>query len=334
MTREIRLIQVGIMEFYIFKVVDPVLELAAEAVQLLKTISQASQLRMTSNVVHKSRTIQERFQSRLEVIASVAAGSSGEEEDYDSDRSHPRHRRRSKGKQQVGAPSEDVTLAVQEAVTPAIREVVVQEVVQEEAPVVQEGAPAIQETFTSLSLPAPPASTLLTTPSQQLLSHFSKLQKVGQDVNRLQGYTQMLQALKEAESLAGEKASQISKDSTKSEAREALDMLSFKLDNAEITLDESTEDLSQAKLDEEDACVLLELAREQVQSAETKVVYLTIQVEQIQESVQELKEAVLEATKKVEEVVAMPTISAAEEANLLSLRVAFTESQQELAKDL
>ncbi|KAG9450684.1 hypothetical protein H6P81_010649 [Aristolochia fimbriata] len=36
MTRKIRPIQVGFVEFYIFKVVDPVLELAAEAVQLLK----------------------------------------------------------------------------------------------------------------------------------------------------------------------------------------------------------------------------------------------------------------------------------------------------------
>ncbi|KAG9444810.1 hypothetical protein H6P81_016150 [Aristolochia fimbriata] len=36
MTRKIRQIQVGVVEFYIFKVVDLVLELAAEAVQLLK----------------------------------------------------------------------------------------------------------------------------------------------------------------------------------------------------------------------------------------------------------------------------------------------------------
>ncbi|KAG9458347.1 hypothetical protein H6P81_002855 [Aristolochia fimbriata] len=39
MTRKIRPIQVGFVEFYIFKVVDPVLELAAEAVQLLKVES-------------------------------------------------------------------------------------------------------------------------------------------------------------------------------------------------------------------------------------------------------------------------------------------------------
>ncbi|KAG9453408.1 hypothetical protein H6P81_006312 [Aristolochia fimbriata] len=57
MTRKIRPIQVGVVEFYIFKVVDPVRELAAEPVQLLKEISQVSQLRMTSNFVHKSRTM-------------------------------------------------------------------------------------------------------------------------------------------------------------------------------------------------------------------------------------------------------------------------------------
>ncbi|KAG9444285.1 hypothetical protein H6P81_015625 [Aristolochia fimbriata] len=41
---------------------------------------------------------------RLESTASMAAGTSGEEEGYDSDRSHPR-RRKLKGNQQVGAPS-------------------------------------------------------------------------------------------------------------------------------------------------------------------------------------------------------------------------------------
>ncbi|KAG9444759.1 hypothetical protein H6P81_016099 [Aristolochia fimbriata] len=47
MTRKIRPIQVGVVEFYIFNLVDRVLKLAAEPVQLLKEISQVSQLRMT-----------------------------------------------------------------------------------------------------------------------------------------------------------------------------------------------------------------------------------------------------------------------------------------------
>ncbi|KAG9450395.1 hypothetical protein H6P81_010360 [Aristolochia fimbriata] len=57
MTRKIRPIQVGVVEFYIFKAVDPVLELAAEPVLLLKEISQVSQHRITSNFVHMSRTM-------------------------------------------------------------------------------------------------------------------------------------------------------------------------------------------------------------------------------------------------------------------------------------
>ncbi|KAG9444878.1 hypothetical protein H6P81_016218 [Aristolochia fimbriata] len=85
---------------------------------------------------------------------------------------------------------------------------------------------------------------------------------------------------------------------------------------------------------EEDAHERLELAGEQAQSAYAKVVYLATQVEQIRESVREVKEAVLEATRKVDEILTLPTLSAAKEANLLSLRAAFAESQQELAKDL
>ncbi|KAG9442395.1 hypothetical protein H6P81_018249 [Aristolochia fimbriata] len=102
----------------------------------------------------------------------------------------------------------------------------------------------------------------------------NRLQEVGHDVTHLRGYAQRLQALTEAESLVGEKTSRILRDSVESKAREALDMLSSKLENAKITLDEVFEDLSQAKLDQEDAHERLELAREQAQSADTKVVYL------------------------------------------------------------
>ncbi|KAG9442228.1 hypothetical protein H6P81_018082 [Aristolochia fimbriata] len=195
---------------------------------------------------------------------------------------------------------------------------------------------------TSLTLPTLPASTSLATPSQQLLSHVGgvmlqvwrdqitprmlspdvvrdtslavdanfiirKLQEVSHDVTRLQVYTQKLQALKDMESLAGEKASRTSRDWAKSDARETLDALSSKLENAKITLDEAAEDLSEAKADEEDARERLELATEQLQSAKTK---------------------------KVEEVIARPTLSAAEEATLLSLRADFVELQQEMARDL
>ncbi|KAG9442344.1 hypothetical protein H6P81_018198 [Aristolochia fimbriata] len=159
---------------------------------------------------------------------------------------------------------EDVAPSVQEAVevvqeeapviqeeAPTTEEVV--EVVQERAPVVQE-APVVQDTVTSLTLPAPPASTPLVTPSQQLLSYFkgmmlqisqdqitsrmlspdvvrnsslatdagfviSKLQEVGEDVTHLQDYTQKLQALKEIENLAGEKTSRTSRDSAESDTR-------------------------------------------------------------------------------------------------------------------
>ncbi|KAG9450660.1 hypothetical protein H6P81_010625 [Aristolochia fimbriata] len=238
---------------------------------------------------------------------------------------------------------------------------------------VLEVAPALTQLEALPPLPAPPTPAAIATPlvtsSQQLQSDFrgmvlqfwkdriaprmlssdvlydssltsdaefvnGKLQEAGHDMTRLQDYTQKLQALTEEESLAREKTSRISKDSAESDAREALDMLSSKLDNAKVTLDKAVEDLSQAKLDEEDARERLELAREQAQSAETKVVYLATQVEQIRESVRELKEVVLEARQKVEEVIALPTLNPFEEPNLLSLRAAFVGSQQELAKDL
>ncbi|KAG9458054.1 hypothetical protein H6P81_002562 [Aristolochia fimbriata] len=188
---------------------------------------------------------------------------------------------------------------------------------------VREVTPVIQEVVTLLPLPTPPVPASIATPLE-----------AGHDVTNLQDYTQKLQVLTEVESLAREKTSRISKDLTESEAREALDVLSSKLDNAKVTLDETAEDLSQAKLDEEDAHKRLELAREQAQSADTKVIYLATEVEQIRESVRELKEVVLEAMQKVEEVIALPTLSAAEKANLLSLRAAFARSQQELVKDL
>ncbi|KAG9458865.1 hypothetical protein H6P81_003373 [Aristolochia fimbriata] len=84
----------------------------------------------------------------------------------------------------------EVTLVTQEEVTPAVQEatvpkMVAQEVVreealvvQEEASVVEEGAPVVEEQTpivqetASLPLPAPPASTPLAIPSQQLVSHF------------------------------------------------------------------------------------------------------------------------------------------------------------------
>ncbi|KAG9450152.1 hypothetical protein H6P81_010117 [Aristolochia fimbriata] len=234
-------------------------------------------------------------------------------------------------------------------------------VVEEVAPI-EEQAPVVQETA-SLPLSAPPALTSLATPSQQLLSHvegvmlqvwkdqitprmlspdavrdaslavdanfiISKLQEVSHDVTRLQVYTQKLQALREIESLARER------DWAESDAWEALEALSSKLENAEITLDEAAEELSEAKVDEEDARERLELAREQLQSAGTNVVYLTTQVEQIRESVRDLKKVVVEAEQKVAEVIARPTLSAAEEATLLSSRAAFAELQQEMTKGL
>ncbi|KAG9450645.1 hypothetical protein H6P81_010610 [Aristolochia fimbriata] len=233
----------------------------------------------------------------------------------------------------VEAPAiEEVIEIVQEEVPTAVAEVAevflaVEEVaevvlaVEEVADVVPavEEVPIVHDTTTSLTLLTLRVSTSLATPSQQLLSHVEGVM--------LQVYTQKLQALKDIESLAGEKASRTSRDWAESDAREALDVLSSKLENAEITLDEAAEDLSEAKADEEDARERLELAREQLQSAETKVVYLTTQVEQIRESVRDLKKAVVGAEQKVAEVIARPTLRAAEKATLLSLRADFVELQ-------
>ncbi|KAG9442625.1 hypothetical protein H6P81_018479 [Aristolochia fimbriata] len=201
----------------------------------------------------------------------------------------------------------------EETLAPAFRE----EVPAVETPV---SAVEIQDTTTPLTLSTPSASTSLT-PSQQLLSHveglmlqvwkdriaprmlspdavrdaslladagfvISRLQEVSHDVTRLQVYTQKLQVLSEIENSAGEKASCTSRDQAESDARETLGILSSKLEDAEITLSEVDEELSKAKVDEEDAREReedarerLELAREQLQSAETKVVYLTTQAE-------------------------------------------------------
>ncbi|KAG9458314.1 hypothetical protein H6P81_002822 [Aristolochia fimbriata] len=87
------------------------------------------------------------------------------------------------------------------------------------------------------------------------------------------------------------------------------------------------EELSEAKAEEEDA-------HERLESAGTKVAYLTTQAEQIQESVRGLKTGVVEAERLIAEVIATPTLSAAEEATLLSSRAAFAELQQEMARNL
>ncbi|KAG9458148.1 hypothetical protein H6P81_002656 [Aristolochia fimbriata] len=142
------------------------------------------------------------------------------------------------------------------------------------------------------------------------------------------------EVLSEMESSTREKASRISGDRRSVVVRESLGILSSKLEDAEITLSEVAEELSEAKDDEEDARERLELAKEQLQSAGTKVVYLTAQAEQIQESVRDLKKAVVAAEQMVAEIIARPTLSATEEAALLSLRADFAEAQQEIAKDL
>ncbi|KAG9453431.1 hypothetical protein H6P81_006335 [Aristolochia fimbriata] len=229
-----------------------------------------------------------------------------------------------------------------------------------------EGAPIVQN---SAILPTSSSLTASQTPSQQLLSYveglmlqawkdkiaprmvspgavrdgplladaefiIGRLQEVSHDVTRLRVYTQKLQVLSEMESSTREKASRISRDRAECGARESLGILSSKLEDAEITLSEVAEELSEAKDDEEDARERLELAKEQLQSAETKVVYLTTQAEQIQESVRDLKKAVVAAEQMVAEIIARPTLSATEEAALLSLRADFAEAQQEIAKDL
>ncbi|KAG9453451.1 hypothetical protein H6P81_006355 [Aristolochia fimbriata] len=155
----------------------------------------------------------------------------------------------------------------------------------------------------------------------------SRLQEMGHDVTRLRVYTQQLQTLKEIESSAREKAHRTSRDEAESIARNTLAIVSSKLEEAKATLGEVIEELSEAKAEEEDA-------RERLESARTKVAYLTTQAEQIQESVWGLKTGVVEAEQLIAEVIATPTLSAAEEATLLSSRTAFAELQQEMARNL
>ncbi|KAG9458425.1 hypothetical protein H6P81_002933 [Aristolochia fimbriata] len=248
-----------------------------------------------------------------------------------------------------------------EAPVPAIEDVV--EVVQEEIPVaveeIAEVIPAVvgvaevilaieedsivQNTTTSPTLPTPPASISLATPSQQLLSHVEGVMLQAwkdQITHRMLSPDAVRDTSLAADadfiikSLVGEKASRTSRDWSESDARDALDALSSKLENAEITLGEAAEELSEAKVDEEDARERLKLGREKLQSDGTKVVYHTTQVEQIQESVRDLKKAVVEAEQKVAEVIARSTHCAAEEATLLSSRAAFVELQQEMARGL
>ncbi|KAG9450041.1 hypothetical protein H6P81_010006 [Aristolochia fimbriata] len=197
--------------------------------------------------------------------------------------------------------------------------------VPEVTPVVGE-ATIVQNLATPLTLFAPPILTSEKDPSQQFLSYveardvylladaefvISSLQEVSHNVTRLQVYTQQLQALREIESLAGKK-----------------------LEDAKLTLSEVTEELLEAKVDEEDARERLKLASEQLQSAGTKVAYLTTQAEQIQESVRDLEKAVIAYEQMVAEIIARPALSAAEEATLLSSRAAFAELQQEIARNL
>ncbi|KAG9444851.1 hypothetical protein H6P81_016191 [Aristolochia fimbriata] len=162
----------------------------------------------------------------------------------------------------------------------------------------------------------------------------SRLQEMGHDVTRLRVYTQQLQTLQEIEPSAGEKVRRTSRDEAEGIARNTLAVVSSKLEEAKATLGEVVEELSEAKAEEGDARERFELAREQLQSAGTKVAYLTTQVEQIQESVQGLETGVVEAERLIAEVIATPTLSAAEEATLLSARAAFAELQQEMAKNL
>ncbi|KAG9442582.1 hypothetical protein H6P81_018436 [Aristolochia fimbriata] len=86
---------------------------------------------------------------------------------------------------------------------------------------------------------------------------------------------------------------------------------------------------------EEDARERFELAREQLQLAGTKVaIPYNSSRKQIRESVRGLKAGVVEAERLIAEVIATPTLSAAEEATLLSSRAAFAELQQEMARNL
>ncbi|KAG9444909.1 hypothetical protein H6P81_016249 [Aristolochia fimbriata] len=258
--------------------------------------------------------------------------------------------------------------AVEEgATTPAVEAPafeVVAEVVQEEVPAIEEvadDAPAVEEASVVQDL-ATPILTSQEAPSQEFLSYveglmvqawrdriaprmlspgavsdtsvladagfaISRLQEMGHDVTRIRVYTLQLQTLKEIERSAGEKARRTSRDEAESIARNTLAIVSSKLEEAKATLGEVIEELSEAKAEEEDA-------RERLGSARTKVAYLTTQAEQIQESVRGLKTGVTEAERLIAEVITTPTLSAAEEATLLSSRAAFAELQQEMARNL
>ncbi|KAG9458358.1 hypothetical protein H6P81_002866 [Aristolochia fimbriata] len=246
----------------------------------------------------------------------------------------------------------------EEAPAPAIKvpaiEAVAEEV-QEEVPAIEEvadDAPAVEEASVVQDL-ATPILTSQEAPSQEFLSYveglmvqawrdriaprmlspgavsdtslladagfaISRQQEMGHDVTRLRVYTQQLQTLREIESSAGEKARRTSRDEAESIARNTLAIVSSKLEEAKATLGEVIEELSEAKAEEEDA-------HESLESARTKVAYLTTQAEQIQESVRGLKTGVVEAESLIAEVIATPTLSAAEEATLLSSRATFEE---------
>ncbi|KAG9450146.1 hypothetical protein H6P81_010111 [Aristolochia fimbriata] len=234
---------------------------------------------------------------------------------------------------EVGAVQEEASVVQEEAPTPVVEAPVstieeVAEVVREEIP----AAVAVEEVAEVIPTVEEVAEVIPVV--EEVAEVIPAVEEVAEVIPAVEEVAEVVPAVEVIESLAGEKASRTSRDWAESDAREALVALSSKLENAEITVDEAAEDLSVAKVDEEDSRERLELAREQLQLAETKVVYLTTQVEQIQESVRELKKAVVEAEQKVAEIIARPTLSAVEEATLLSLRADFAELQQEMARNL
>ncbi|KAG9445024.1 hypothetical protein H6P81_016364 [Aristolochia fimbriata] len=162
---------------------------------------------------------------------------------------------------------------------------VVEEVVEIEAPTVQEEASVVQEEAPTpaVEAPAPAIEEVAEVVQEEISAAIEEVVEVVPAVEEDSiGYTQRLQALKAIENLAGERASRTSKDSAESDARGASDVLTSKLDNAEIALDDAAEDLSRAELDHEDARKHLELAKEQFESTKIKVVYFATQVEQIE----------------------------------------------------
>ncbi|KAG9458186.1 hypothetical protein H6P81_002694 [Aristolochia fimbriata] len=207
------------------------------------------------------------------------------------------------------APEEEV-LEVVPAVDPVV------EPAAEEVPIVQ-----------NLARRLPVFSRLRRTPRRRRRFAISRLQEMGHDVIHLRVYTQQLQTLKKIERSAGEKARRTSRDEAEGIARNTLGIVSSKLEEAKATWGEVIEEISEAKAEEEDA-------HERLESARTKVAYLTTQAEQIQESVRGLKTGVVEAERLIAEVIATPTLSAAEEATLLSSRAAFAELQQEMVRNL